>query len=340
MKSLLSVAFVLSCALFFGQSRQMTVRVTPAERMATTAQAFLETLGPELREKANLAFDDRNRLDWHYVGRERLGVALGELDLAQRRAGDELLRAALSAKGYLQVHSIILLEGILERDPGQYFLTVFGDPAGGDPWSWRLEGHHVSLHFTLVNGEFTTVHPLFLGTNPAVVPDGPHAGLEVLEDEVALMRELIGTLNENQRKFAVRDDELPKDVVFGPGVDTEFGEPRGLTANALDHGQKALFMHMMAQHLSALDYRLVTPAMNRYRGTSPRDLVFLWLGSMEPGEPFYYRIHGYKKGMMLEVCNLDGNHVHMLWRDQTRDFGGDPLREHLARAHGDQGEDG
>jgi hypothetical protein len=29
----------------------------------------------------------------------------------------------------------------------------------------------------------------------------------------------------------------------------------------------------------------------------------------------------------------DANHVHVVWRDEDRDFGRDPLRAHLERDH-------
>ena len=62
--------------------------------------------------------------------------------------------------------------GGLLRDPENYAVTVFGTPGPGAPWGWRLEGHHLSLNFTLVPGKPIAVTPAFFGANPAEVRSG------------------------------------------------------------------------------------------------------------------------------------------------------------------------
>ena len=90
----------------------------------------------------------------------------------QRKLAHELLKAGLSQRGYLTATSIMNLETVLkaleaaeraaapalprgqvlERDPEKYFFSIFGTPSEKSTWGWRVEGHHVSLHFTVVNG--------------------------------------------------------------------------------------------------------------------------------------------------------------------------------------------
>ena len=61
-------------------------------------------------------------------------------------------------------------------------------------------------------------------------------------------------------------------------------------------------------------------------------LHFGWAGSIEPGKPHYYRMHG--PTVLIEYDNTqnNANHIHSVWRDPERDFGGDLLREHY-QAH-------
>ena len=40
-------------------------------------------------------------------------------------------------------------------------------------WGWRVEGHHLSLHFAVANGRVVATSPTFTGANPAEVKDGP-----------------------------------------------------------------------------------------------------------------------------------------------------------------------
>ena len=56
------------------------------------------------------------------------------------------------------------------RDPGLYYLRVFGDPAGQAPWGWRFGGHHVSVSHLVVDGQVVASTPSFLGCDPACAP--------------------------------------------------------------------------------------------------------------------------------------------------------------------------
>ena len=81
------------------------------------------------------------------------------------------------------------------RDPGLYYLRVFGDPAGDDPWSWRFGGHHVSINHLVIDGDVRASTPLFLGADPASSPLlGPHV-LRPLAGAEDLARELVRTLD-------------------------------------------------------------------------------------------------------------------------------------------------
>ena len=96
-----------------------------------------------------------------------------------RAAAHDLMRASLSAVGYAKAVDVIRLEGVLRqletfggftREPDNYLVTVFGTPAPAAPWGWRLEGHHLSLNFTVVPGRAIAVTPAFLGANPTACP--------------------------------------------------------------------------------------------------------------------------------------------------------------------------
>ena len=76
----------------------------------------------------------------------------------QRRLALALLRSSSSPAGYRKALDIMALQGVLQRmtagvsdpfDPDLYYVSVFGTP-GARAWGWRLEGHHLSRHFTVV----------------------------------------------------------------------------------------------------------------------------------------------------------------------------------------------
>ena len=104
---------------------------------------------------------------WNYIPTNmfpRKGVPIKEMTEAQRKLAHELLKAGLGQRGYMTTTAIMDLEVILHaiensggrvgkqtRDPELYFFTVFGTPSPKTPWGWRVEGHHVSLHFSIGN---------------------------------------------------------------------------------------------------------------------------------------------------------------------------------------------
>ncbi len=156
-----------------------------SKSMQQVAAVFLNTLTAEQKEKTQLAFDQEERYNWHFVPmNDRKGISLNELDTAQRDAAMQLLRTALSDTGYNKVTAIIQLENVLKklenradddyyRDPGKYFFTIFGTPVPGKIWGWRLEGHHISFNFSSENNQLVSATPSFLGSNPAIILSGP-----------------------------------------------------------------------------------------------------------------------------------------------------------------------
>src|SRR5262249_25774502 len=133
-------------------------------RMAAAADKFLAALTPDQKAKATFAFDDKERLTWDFVPLQdkerrptRKGVRLEEMTDEQRDAARALLKAGTSEAGYEKALTIMSLESILHetdkgssvRNPGWYFFTVFGTPSKTGRWGWRVEGHHLSLNFTI-----------------------------------------------------------------------------------------------------------------------------------------------------------------------------------------------
>ena len=171
--------------------------------MTDSAKAFLASLTPEQRAQATFAMQDDERFNWHYIPKERKGLPLREMTSTQKQLAHALLAAGLSQRGYIKASTIMSLDDILRvmengkgprRDPEGYFFTVFGEPSETGTWGYRIEGHHISQNFTIVNGKVQDA-PSFFGSNPAEVLDGPRKGLRILAREEDLGRELIQSLD-------------------------------------------------------------------------------------------------------------------------------------------------
>ena len=178
--------------------------VPAASLMTECATRFLAALNTQQRAKATFPFDSSERLNWHYVPRERKGVPLREMTPYQNHLASALLAAGLSQTGYIKAVTIMSLEDVLKtiendsgevRNPENYYFSVFGTPSDTGVWGYRVEGHHLSQNYTVVNGDVVD-GPSFFGANPADIQEGPRRGLRTLAGEDDLGFDLIHALDE------------------------------------------------------------------------------------------------------------------------------------------------
>jgi hypothetical protein len=313
------------------------VEPSASESAADSAQHLLNLLPQDKREQAQFAFDAGERTQWSYVPMQRPGLPLKQMDPSQRALVDPLLRSALSPAGLgtarqIIAHETILgeLEGSSYRDPGLYYTAVFGNPRLRAPWAWRLEGHHLSVNSTWVEGH-QVVAPLFMGSNPARVPKGDHAGLRILAAEEDLARALIRMLPDDRRTQAILSDHAYSDIVTRNDPKVRSLALEGLPAAEMTAEEQAQLRKLVHLYAERMTETAAQEQLDRIEQAGFGALHFGWAGSIEPGKPHYYRIHG--PTVLIEYDNTqnNANHIHTVWRDLQRDFGGDLLRAHYAQ---------
>ena len=339
----------LLVALPVGLCSALSGAAEPPPSASAAALALVQLMGGDARAKLLQPFTDEARSDWHYTPRERTGIAYRDMSPEQRQASTALLRTALTAEGMDKVHAVMALEIALReletfssrRDPGNYAIAIFGAPTSQQsPWGFRLEGHHLSLHFTLQGDQFVSTLPQFMGANPALVPrdmpnGGPRQGTRVLAEEEDLARALLGALGPEQRRVAVFDQRTYGDIVTRNAEKLAPLAPVGIELGALRPGEQATLLKLITAFASHLRPELRDARLARVRAGGLDGIRFGWAGSLERGKPFYYRIQG--KTFLIELDNSGGNHIHSVWRDFEGDWGRDVLAEHYrgaAPAHG------
>lgn len=308
------------------------------------AHAFLATLDAEQGARATRPFDDAERFEWFFTPVSRTGLPLKAMTTEQRDAALRLLQSATSSQGYLKATGVMHLEGILavlegrpdRRDPEDYHFWIFGTPSSDRPWGWRFEGHHISLNFTSTDG-ITVSTPSFIGANPARVPTGPFAGWRLLANEEDLARALARSLDSAQRTRAIISDTAPRDIITGNDRHASLERTEGLPVAAMTDPQRALLLRLVAEYMDNADPAIAGPRLARIEEAGLDRLHFAWAGSVDVGEPHYYRIHG--PTVLIEYDNTqnDANHIHSVWRDLENDFGQDLLRRHYESAGADHG---
>ncbi len=200
--------------------------------MAHAASDWLDGLTPRQRQAATGAepadgASDAERRRWFYTPTDHGGLTLNEQRPAQQQAAMRLVASGLSAPGFVTVAIIVGLDNVLDhlegftnrfdrergRDPGMYYLRVFGDPSRSRVWGWRFGGHHISLNNLVVDGAVVATTPCFLGADPASSPllgGAEHRPLARVED---IAQDLIRSLPAALTSRAVLLSKAPSDMV-------------------------------------------------------------------------------------------------------------------------------
>lgn len=314
----------------------------PALEMGRAARDFLKGLDAEQKAKASFEFGDEERENWHFIPLDRKGLKLSELNPSQTHYAYALLASGLSQRGVLNATTIMSLEAILaemendpvKRDTQKYYIAIFGEPISkreNGVWGWRFEGHHLSLNYTIMNGNVVST-PAFFGTNPAIVKKGPRRGTRPLGRMEDQARNLMKSLKE-AGKPVIFSEEAPRDILSSQDRVASKPEAQGVKGSDMNGEQKKILLSILREFSGNARQEISGPAMKEI-AESVDDLRFGWAGGPAKGDPHYFRVVG-GGSFMVEYANTqnDANHAHAVWRLFDGDFGRDLLKEHLDKEH-------
>lgn len=309
-----------------------------ADRMAAAANQWLASLNADQKKRATFGFDDPERTRWFFTPQQkggkstRKGLPLADMTAKQKELAKALLRSGTSEAGYKKATTVISLEAILAdlekgrgpvRDPEWYFVTVFGTPGKGGNWGWRLEGHHLSLSFTLKDGKLVSTTPFVLGSNPATVKSGKHKGLQALPETEKPFRDLLGLLDDDQKKAARQPKLLPEIAENTPRPTTK---AIGLAAAKMSDKQKAALNALIEGYARRMPPDAASFELAQIKKAGIDKVHFAYHGDGTPGKPYTYRVQG--PTFVIEFLNEQrdaagnpANHIHSGWRNVNGDFG-------------------
>jgi hypothetical protein len=309
---------------------------TPGVKMTNAASKFLDSLKEEQKSKAVFSFDDKERTRWFFTPQQdkekkptRKGLRLEEMSDEQKKLALELVRAGTSDTGYTKATTIMSLEAILHdlekngamvRNTGWYFFSIFGDPSKTGKWGWRVEGHHLSLNFTLEGGKVLGSTPSFFGANPAKGADGKRT-LPEAED---LAIELIKSLDKDQVSVALQKEQFHEIEEAKP--EPHVGEPKGLPAAKLTDTQKSTLRKLLKAYTDRMPADVAESELKQVNEAGLDKVHFAYAGGTEEGQPHTYRVQG--PTFVIEFLNVQkdsagnpANHIHSCWRNIKGDFG-------------------
>jgi hypothetical protein len=329
----LRLAAVGAAGLALG-ARPARAAPTDAAAVEAAARAFLASLSPADRDRASFPFAGAERTRWHWTvpaSVPRNGLPLGEASAEQRRLALALLRSSSSPAGYRKALDIMALQGVLQRmntgfsdpfDPNLYFVSVFGTP-GARAWGWRLEGHHLSRHFTVVGGT-VVAEPFFLGAWPTRAGSAYRSvarGYRTMPREEDAAREIVLSLDGRLRRRVVFSSESLTDHVTQNAVRVRPLDRVGVLTSDLPSAAQRRVLEIVRTYLANYPRPLAREAFARIERAGIARTRFGWAGTTRPGLPHYYRLQGPTFLLEFDNSRNSGTHIHSVWRDFERDFG-------------------
>lgn len=312
--------------------------------MEQAAEAFLDSLDRDQHRIATDHFDVADHRVWTYLPGQRPGLILADMTSEQRNLALRLVDAGCSAPGGKTVRAVIELDMIrrqLGSDAGpaptstdhRFWIRVLGAPSGGTPWAWRVNGHHLAVHVTVVH-DAVAVTPLFFGAEPAIVPLGPHQGLRTLPGEEEIARTLLARLDSAQRRVAIVAADAPGDILTrNDPVVRPAARPAGLAYANMAEEQREVLRQLVRVYFDRSPSEVAEACWQDAVDAGLDDVTFSWAGSDERGRGHYYAVRG--PTFLLEYDNTqdNANHIHSVWRDLRNDWGDDLLVAHYAAHH-------
>lgn len=312
--------------------------------VAAKANAFIATLTPELKQKAQLPYERAAGVRWTNVPvamMSRNGVRFGEMDDRQQAAARALISAAMSTCGRALFDGVQAADGVLKPsdtrnigwDPGNYYIAFAGPPSARAPWMFQLSGHHIAYNI-VYNGPEPSATPLFDGVEP-VKFSYQGKDYEPLSEQGKAMRALATSI---AALPGAKLDGTFRDITRGPTAnngDVNFPMTyptgttgRGVPFNSLNAQQKALVRAAARQWVDLPNASLAEVLLRAY--TTDAALAETYVGfsgatDLE-SQGSYVRIDGPRMWIEMIVQNAVADptkvHYHSIWRDKQADYGG------------------
>lgn len=332
-----------------------------AAAMLQAAQTVLEAATPAERHSLSKDIDSPEWRQWLnpeiYIHRH--GVRLEEVSAELVSAIHGVMRASLSPAGYAKASGCMKVNGFLGEvvhgtqvlNERSYNFTLFGLPSRSAPWGWQLFGHHLAIN-CLTLGTQTVLTPIFMGAEPNLIDAGPHAGLTLFAAQehtaLTLIRSLDpATLRRVRIYTQLHGAEYPpgrfhradQRTLGGAFQDNRTITHEGALATSLTDAQQERLRALIALSIEHLPPRALAAKLAEIAAHWAATR-FCWIGGVERGEGFYYKVHSpvvmiefdHHSGVFLENKKALPFHVHTIVRTPNgNDYGKELLRLYRLR---------
>ena len=313
-----------------------------AQSALKAANAFIDSFNDKMKARLIFEVNAEERSEWSNLPAgivERVGLSVGDMSEVQRKLLFDFLASSLSKEGYENVMNIMAAEAFLSQDkrakrlkwaPENYFISIYGQPSATSSWGWQFGGHHLGLNLSIENNRIISLSPSFIGTEPAIFT------LDNTEYESVIPMHLSGykvyeSLSEEQR-LAADAEEVPEDVLAGPGEDGFIPPKIGLSASKMNAEQQKLLLAAIYKWVGLQPSENADKRMAEIKKELD-DVTFAWIGDNQVNTPTYMRIQG--PSLLIELQSSGENigdsasgmgHYHTIYRHFGKDYGGTKIK--------------
>ncbi|BCW52984.1 MULTISPECIES: DUF3500 domain-containing protein [unclassified Arthrobacter] len=334
----------------------------PAAEMVAAARKLLGTVTADQARKLSYAVDAPEWQSWanpEFMQHDT-GLRLDELEPPVRDAALGVVEASLSPQGFELVRNLMRINGFLGdlvelpllMNEFSYNFALYGEPSETEPWGWQLFGHHAALN-CLVAGTQLVVSPVFMGAEPDMIDAGPHRGVKVFKERIALARQLMGALPPQLRAgatvYASMVDAAMPEGRLHPGDERHLGgcfqdnrviPCEGIPVRDMPPEARELLDAVVDDFIA---YLPDGPRAARRREIQQHygESFFSWIGGWEGEEAFYFRLQSpvvvleldHHTGVFLSNDEPAPFHMHTVVRTPNgNDYGRELVRQYPSAA--------
>ncbi len=307
--------------------------LAPSDRLTKRVTDFLALLDKPKRKLARFTWDGPEWNRWNYFGGGgfiKPGLRLEQMTDAERDATWAILSQVLSPSGLEKARNVMLLQDILaaagngrgQRSSKRFSIAIFGEPASTGAWGIRLEGHHLSLSFSVRDNRIVSVTPAAFAALPNRVMSGPHRGLNTLLGEEKLARQLQADLTPELKSRALVRDRHLFNILSSAGRERDNTEKVGIAAADMSEGQRDLLWQLIETYaVEPYAGDMATAQKTRIKAGDPSAVHFGWYGPNTEERSFGYRVIGDE--FVIELGCIDGQaqHLHPIYHDLRNTLG-------------------
>jgi hypothetical protein len=313
---------------------------TGIEKIICLANAFKAQLTSSQLTTVQLSYSKSDAIKWSNFPQalvssayRRVGLNFGSMTTTQIQYAKALLKELTSTtenEGWDELQQLLNADDYLATKnsnggygSANYYIAFLGTSATSGTFEIQFGGHHVAFANTYSNGVLVGATPSFRGVEPMATFTYNGVSNQALQQEKAAFVAMLNSLTSTELATAKLSTSV-SDLVAGPQKDNNFPSTySGIKVGNLTTAQKELVMAAIETYVG--DVAGTESFLTTYQAELDNTYIS-WSGNTTlENRGDYVRIDG--PHVWIEWAGQGGvvfsaSHPHSVWRDKTKDYGG------------------